>query len=322
MPVAQSRTRRIETSARICDKDHMIWRKLFSTLALSAAFTFFGATGNAATCCVWRMTNAPAPFYLVGTIHALSSHDYPLPAGYNQALHDSKRLVFEMKPDPRSDFSNKLNRAAVYPKGDDIRRHIHPKTWQILAVNFKNAGFLGRSFKMGGLYLEQGMPQLRPWAIANMFYGVRGYSDVYSRLGVDNHLAFQAKRAHEELAGLESDDEHVEVLRGMNDIESELILLDAIVYRDKQSADYNQMRDAWKRGDTTALWAEHQRFRKLDPGADVRLLDLRNVKWVPRIRTEIKSGTPTSIVVGAAHMLGPNGLISLLQRNGYKFEQL
>src|SRR6266404_8281659 len=106
MPVAQSRTRRIETSAGICDKDRMLWQKLFSTLALSAAFTFFGATGNAATCCVWRMTNAPAPFYLVGTIHALSSHDYPLPAGYNQALHDSKRLVFEMKPDPRSDFSN------------------------------------------------------------------------------------------------------------------------------------------------------------------------------------------------------------------------
>jgi uncharacterized protein YbaP (TraB family) len=300
----------------------MIWQKLCSTLALSLAFAFFGAIANAATCCVWRLTNAPAPFYLVGTMHALNSHDYPLPAAYNQALQDSSRLIFEIKPDPRSDFSKKLAQAAAYPKGDDIRRHVHPKTWQILAVNFKKVGLLGRSFKMGDFYLDQGMPQLRPWAIAYIFYGIRGYSDVNSRLGVDNHLAFQGRRAHKELAGLESFEEHIEVLRGMNDIESELILLDAIVYRDKNSADFKRTRDEWKRGDTSALWVDHQRFRKLDPGADVRLLDVRNVKWVPRIKAEINSGKATSIVVGANHMLGPNGLIALLQRNGYKFEQL
>ena len=71
-----------------------------------------------------------------------------------------------------------------------------------------------------------------------------------------------------------------------------------------------------------ALWAEEQRFRKLDPGADVRLLDIRNVKWIPRIKAEMKSGKPTAIVVGAAHMLGKNGLIALLEREGYKVEQL
>ena len=296
--------------------------KFSSTFSLGLAFIFFGATSNAATCCVWRVTNAPAPFYLVGTMHALSGHDYPLPAGYNQALHDSNRLIFEIKPDPRSDFSKKLARAAAYPKGDDIRRHVHPKTWQILSVNFRAVGLLGRSIRIGDYYLEQGMQQLRPWAIAYIFYGVRGYNDVYSGLGVDNDLAFEAKRMHKELAGLETDDEHVEVMGGMNDIESELILLEAIVYRDKKRADFNEARAAWKRGDTAALWADHQRFRNLDPGADVRLLDVRNVKWVPRIRAEINSGKPTSIVVGANHMLGPNGLIALLQRNGFKFEQL
>jgi uncharacterized protein YbaP (TraB family) len=49
---------------------------------------------------------------------------------------------------------------------------------------------------------------------------------------------------------------------------------------------------------------------------------MRNVKWVPKIRNEIGSGKPTAIVVGSAHMLGSNGLVALLERNGYKFEQL
>ena len=41
-----------------------------------------------------------------------------------------------------------------------------------------------------------------------------------------------------------------------------------------------------------------------------------------RIKAEFNRGKPTSIVVGSGHMLGPNGLIALLERSGYKFEQL
>lgn len=287
------------------------------------ALGFASATAaNAGTCCVWRVTNTPAPCYLVGTLHALSGNDYRLPAGYYQALHDSKRLVFEMNPDLGSDFQKKFARAAAYPKGDDVRRHVHPKTSQILEVNFKNARLFGRSMNVGGYRLEYGMLQLRPWAIAAIFYGVRGYSDIHNYYGVDNYFARQAKRSSTELAGLETVDEHVEVLHGMNDVESEIILLETIVYRDKKRDEFNQLRAAWRRGDTATLWAIHQHYRNLNPGADVRLLDIRNVKWVPKIRAEFNSGKPTSIVVGANHMLGPNGLIALLQRTGCKFEQL
>jgi len=49
-------------------------------------------------CCVWRVTNATAPFYLVGSIHALGKKDYPLPTPYETALKDSNRFVFEFDP--------------------------------------------------------------------------------------------------------------------------------------------------------------------------------------------------------------------------------
>ena len=279
-------------------------------------------TTNAATCCVWRVTDAPAPCYLVGTIHALSGNDYRLPEGYYQALRDSKRFVFETNPNLDSDFEKKFAKASTYPKGDDIRRHVHPKTWQILEVNFKSASLFGREIQIGDTYLEYGIQQLRPWAIADIFYGVPGYNDIHDYYGVDNYFTRQARHSGKELAGLETADEHVEVLHGMNDVESEIILLETIVFRDKQRDEFNQLRAAWRRGDTATMWALNQRDRNLNPGADVRLLDMRNVKWVPKIRAELNSGKATSIVVGAFHMLGPNGLIALLQRNGYKFEQL
>ncbi len=54
--------------------------------------------------CVWRVTNAPAPFYLVGTIYALSGKDYPLPKPYAEALHNSQKFFFEIPPDPKGQF--------------------------------------------------------------------------------------------------------------------------------------------------------------------------------------------------------------------------
>ena len=280
-------------------------------------------TARAGTCFVWRVTNTPAPCYLVGTLHALGARDYPLPAGYDQALRDSKRLVFEMRMlDPQSEFAKKFCRAAAYPQGDYIERHVHPKTWEIIKVNFGKANMLGHPFWVGSHYVEHGIEQLRPWAIASFWYGIPGYSNVFSDLGVDNTFAYEGKRKGKELAALESDDEHVEVMRGMDDIESELLLLDAIVHRDKEKDWEEKLRTAWKHGDIAGVREHMARFGNLNPGAHVKLLDYRNIKWIPRIKQEFDSGKPTSIVVGSGHMLGPNGLIALLHKSGYQFEQL
>src|SRR5207247_1590876 len=64
---------------------------------LSFGVLFFAipvhAAQRAPKCCVWRVTNAKAPFYLLGSIHALGRKDYPLPAPYATALKGAQRLV-------------------------------------------------------------------------------------------------------------------------------------------------------------------------------------------------------------------------------------
>src|SRR5213075_3607437 len=76
--------------------------------------------------CVWRVTNAKAPFYLVGSIHALSKKDYPLPSPYEVALKNSTRFVFEFDPTRGAEFERKFEAAAKYPPGQDIRSKIDP----------------------------------------------------------------------------------------------------------------------------------------------------------------------------------------------------
>jgi hypothetical protein len=276
---------------------------------------------RAATACVWRVTNASAPFYLVGTIHALSGKDYPLPKAYAEAMQNSQQFFFEIAPDPTGKFSKLFDVAAAYPKGDEIRHHIHPETWNFLQKRFRESNYLGKGFRIGEQYLP-GLQNLRPWAIAYYIWGIRGYSDIHDRLGVDNYIGYQAKRMGKTRNGLETAEQHVDVLRGMSDIDAELVLLDSLVRGDQRRDDFNAMRAAWKKGDLGPMMADAKRTREENLGAELRLLDYRNLRWIPKIVGLIQSGVPTAIVAGTGHFCGANSVIDLLQKKGFKIEQL
>ena len=182
--------------------------------------------------------------------------------------------------------------AAAYPKGDDIRRHIHPETWNFLQKRFRESNYLGKGFWLGQQYVP-GLQNLRPWAIAYYIWGIRGYSDIHDGLGVDNYIGYQAKRMGKGRAGLETAEQHVDVLRGMSDIDAELILLDSLVRGDKRRDDFNATRAGWKEGNTGPMMADAKRDRDQNLGAELRLLDYRNLRWIPKIVGLIKSGIPT-----------------------------
>lgn len=58
-----------------------------------------------------------------------------------------------------------------------------------------------------------------------------------------------------------------------------------------------------------------------DPAFMQAMLGLRNHKWMERI-PGIMDAQPALIVVGALHLAGPDGLISLLRNAGYSVTPL
>src|SRR4029077_15958979 len=104
-------------------------------VVLCLTFLNLSALGAYARCCVWRITNAKAPVYLVGSIHALNANEYPLPGPYEQALRDSKRLLFEYNPNLDNEFSRKFEAAGKYPPGQDIRSKVSPNPLAWLREN-------------------------------------------------------------------------------------------------------------------------------------------------------------------------------------------
>jgi len=280
------------------------------------------AASHAHKACVWRVTNAKAPFYLVGSIHALSKSDYPLPAPYEVALKDSKRFVFEFDPNRGGEFEKKFEAAAKYPRGTDIRSKIDPKLLAWLRNNVLTVKAEPRRGKRGQVAGFDSEFCYKPWWIAQHLAAPASYSKSSASHGLDNYFVDHAKMTGKEIGGLESVDEHVAVLGGLSDRDSEFMLRDALTQPADGQKEFSKMYKAWRRGDIAALWAGDARLRNEAPRIAARLVEARNVKWVPRIEAELKTGKPTAIVAGALHFAGPHGVIALLQARGYQIEQL
>ena len=287
-------------------------RIVASVVATGFVFSFLSGlaaaeVASSAKHCLWRVTNARAPFYLLGSVHALQRSDYEKALAVEEAIKQSQLILFEVDPKEDQTFAKKLAEAARLPRGEQIRGKISPKTYNYL-----------RKITINGMAEWQ---HLYPWAIAMLldYPTLRGVSSIY---GVDNHVAQLARRYSKRTGGLETVDEHVRVFSDMHMIEGEVYLLQALVHAAEASQQFRLDVAAWKSGDTNRLYAMHVRRMKEAPTVWWRVLDQRNAKWIPRLEAAIKSGTPTLVVAGALHFSGPRSVIALLQKRGYKIEQL
>src|SRR5258707_11258199 len=82
--------------------------------------------------CLWRVTNAKAPFYLLGSIHRLRDSDYPLPSVIDATIAQSNVFYFETDPNHDGYMPQRLEAAAQLPRGVEIKNRVHQKTWDYL----------------------------------------------------------------------------------------------------------------------------------------------------------------------------------------------
>jgi len=258
---------------------------------------------------LWRVVNAPAPFYLVGSMHALRRDDYPADLGeLNRAIDQSQKFIYERDPnanDP-TDVSRKLSALGTYPRGVTIQQKVRPSTFALL----KRIARIPQ-----GAYETQ-----KPWAIAAFNLKAQGMESVKSKWSMD-HYIHQKTRHRGQTGGLETIDEFVRSFAEMSDRESESFLLQSIEYGQRSPELLDQTIAAWKAGSTQRVYQLYAP-RANGPDGYWRWIEKRSARWVPRIESAIREGQPTVVIVGALHVCGPRGVIAVLQKRGYKLEQL
>lgn len=241
-------------------------------------------------------------------MHALRPTDYPLPAEYNRAFDASSRLVFEQDPKTGAAAFRQLVKAGQYPKGDSLKKHVDPRTYE----------YLRRFFTLMKIP-ETTFSSLRPWLIDILLSAPPAE---YYELGVENFLVKRAKTNSKPTLGLESPAEHNHPFTSLTDRESEALLLILFINAARVSPKGDSMVDAWRSGNIDYLaQSVRDEFRDFPTMSD-RIITQRNRNWIPKIEGYIRSGQTYFVVVGAGHMGGSDGVLALLRGRGYKIDQL
>jgi uncharacterized protein len=280
-------------------------RSLFFRLGFIIVTAATCSIANGAS--VWKVTGPNGgTIYIGGSIHGLASTDYPLPSAYNRAFDASSALVIEDDPNVSRRAAEKFYKTGFYPKGDSLKNHVDPRTYDYVRRVFAQAGVP-----------EAEIAKCKPWMLIMMLW-----SPATNGLGVEAFLMKRARMNQKPILGLESFREHAEVLSGMSDKQAELVLLETFIPQAPGTDLHSKILNAWRRGDADAIARlSHDMERDLPSFAE-RLVAERNRHWIPKIEGYIRDRRTYFVVAGAAHMGGPNGVLALLRTRGNQIEQL
>ncbi|MFP2926114.1 TraB/GumN family protein [Pyxidicoccus sp. 3LG] len=175
-----------------------------------------------------------------------------------------------------------------------------------------------------GLALE-GLESLRPW-LAGMVLSVTelqraGYQQGH---GVDRAFLNRARDAGKPIVELETAEGQVRMLAGTPDNLQDLMLRDQLRRTREAGEVLDMLVSAWKAGDAdgmASLLLEAASDPTYRPVYE-RIFFERNAQMASGVDALLAQPRTHFVVVGAGHVVGPEGLVALLQKQGHTVRQL
>jgi uncharacterized protein YbaP (TraB family) len=250
--------------------------------------------------------------YLQGSVHFLKPDIYPLHPRIEQAFELSDVVVFEidMGPEQKLAAASLAMRKGLLTDGRTLKDVLTAETYKLAADTA----------------LEVGMPMsvvgsMEPWLFGMTLSVMRlqqlGYDP---EKGLDTYFYDRAVNAGKKTMALETVEAQLGFLDELTDQDALLRqMLQDFAVADEQM---DEIMVAWKTGDAEALNEVLVKSMREFPTVYDRLLVKRNQAWLPELEKLLASEHTTMVLVGAAHLVGPDGLLRALARKGYAIEQL
>jgi hypothetical protein len=263
---------------------------------------------------LWKV-EAPggAVAYLLGSLHVLAADSYPLPAAIEKAFADSRTLVEEVDLDEISDPLAMMGALAkaMLTDGQTLDKIIAPATYADVKKRAEDVGLP-----------MVALDRMKPWLVAVTLMAPTLQSAGFRpEFGVDRHFFDRAKERGLKRQALETVAYQLDRFDSMPLPVQEALLKTTIADLDTQVNDVKQMVRAWSAGDLAAVEKLTLTSFKDSPELYKRLLVDRNENWVPHVEKCLAANAGCFIVVGAAHLVGRDGLPALLAKKGLKVTQ-
>jgi uncharacterized protein YbaP (TraB family) len=255
---------------------------------------------------LWRIDGAATqPSYLLGTIHSDDARITTLPVTITNIFQQADSFSGEID----MDLPNLMqaSQATLLPEGESLQQlldsTLYQQTVQLLAA--------------------YGMPELvvqrmKPWAAAATISLPRPQTGLFLDMLLYTQAAAQGKRVY----GLETVSEQVGAMESMPRDLQIIMLRDAVAQHDQLDQIIEALINAYLQRDLTAL--ESISDKAMQQG-DARVAQLftsqvvvnRNRRMLERMQPRLGEGN-AFIAVGALHLPGKDGLLTLLRNKGYR----
>lgn len=260
---------------------------------------------------LWQITVGPVTHYLLGSVHLLPKSVQPLPAALDKAYDHADTLVFE------SDLGT-LDAPAMQrdvlaaARGKGLRDEIPPALYARVQARARDYGLS-----------ESICDPYAAWFCAMTLeifsFQQQGFD---AATGLDQYFYARAANDNKNIAWFEAPSEHMQLFTAMTpDLGRRFLASTLDDDNDPQQQPAALLR-AWKAGDVSYVERLDMDMKQHYPTLYERLLAARNRSWLPVLAARLKLPTSQMIIVGAAHLVGADGLVPALRLRGFDVRRL
>jgi len=290
-------------------------RRAFALAAVALVFAAQGAHPEEKFTkgLLWRVSGAAAvPSYVFGTIHIADPRVLDLPDPVSRALARSRRYYTESLQGEREAL--RFFEAGQFDDGRRLEPLIGAEAYARVAAMLRERQVP-----------DEVIARLKPWAVlANLTVT----PEDYEKVTLDQKLVELARGRKLRVLGLEGIEEQISVFDRIPLDTQVGLLRHAIEHRDELAAMIEPTIQAWMKRDLAGIHRAGYRAAERYPevAEHYRILhrsvvDNRSVVMAHRLFMPLREGG-AFIAVGANHLYGGEGMLALIEKQGYRVERV
>lgn len=255
---------------------------------------------------LWKISgnDLEKPSYLYGTIHIICSDKFNMSEAMLKAVESADKIALEIDMDD-PELPAKMQQASINPGMKNIKEQIATDKIEIVD-NFLQSKY------------QQGLAQLgilKPFVLSSMVL-VAGMDCETSQYEAEFVKLAQAQE--KEIIGLETLEFQVSLFDDI-DIKTQIkSLVESIEHPEKNEKMMEDLMEAYQKEDLNAM-NEIMKDREEFEGFYENFLVKRNKNWIPVIKSASEKES-VFYAVGAGHLAGEDGVITLLRKEGFQVE--
>jgi len=291
-----------------------LFRRLF------ASFTALLALGSAAEArapqqakpALWAVTDADTTIYLFGTIHLLPGDLKWRTARFDQAVTNSRELVVETIVDDKNPSKLMAAMASI-----GLAKGLPPLVDRVPAA---------KRAKLQAAIKKSGVPEtaynaMKTWMAAFLLLSNQ-FRDMGLSGGVEGVLRDDFTAKNKPIGELETNVEQLSFFDRLPEAAQRNLLEGALEDNTTVKRDFGGMLDAWARGDVKGIARTFDKDLSGSPELRDSLIRQRNSNWSKWIEKRMAQPGEVLIAVGAGHLAGPNSVLEMLEKDGYKIKRV